>query len=42
MAKCETMDYFWCNKVIEGDKAFYDRADKVERLIVVPLKERLY
>lgn len=40
--ECETMDYFWCNKVIEGDKTFYDRADKVERLIVVPLKERLY
>lgn len=40
----ETMDYFWCNKVIEGDKAFYDRnfMDRVERLIVVPLKERLY
>lgn len=38
----ETMDYFWRNKVIEGDKAFCDRADKVERLIVVPLKERLY
>ena len=41
MAKCETMDYFWCNKVIEGDKAFYDRADKVKHLVVVPLKERL-
>ena len=42
--ECETMDYFWCNKVIEGDKAFYDRnfMDRVERLIVVPLKERLY
>ena len=40
--ECETMDYFWCNKVIEGDKAFCDRADKVERLIVIPLKERLY
>lgn len=40
----ETMDFFWCNKVIEGDKAFYDRnfMDRVERLIVVPLKERLY
>lgn len=38
----ETMDYFWRNKAIEGDKAFCDRADKVERLIVVPLKERLY
>lgn len=40
----ETMDYFWRNKVIEGDKAFYDRnfMDRVERLIVVPLKERLY
>ena len=40
----ETMDYIWCNKVIEGDKAFYDRnfMDRVERLIVVPLKERLY
>lgn len=42
--ECETMDYFWCNKVIEGDKAFYDRnfMDRVERLIVVPLKERIY
>ena len=42
--ECDTMDYFWCNKVIEGDKAFYDRnfMDRVERLIVVPLKERLY
>lgn len=42
--ECETMDYFWCNKVIEGDKAFYDRnfMDRVERLIVVPLKERPY
>ena len=42
--ECETMDYFWCNKVIEGDKAFYDRnfMDRVEHLIVVPLKERLY
>lgn len=41
--ECETMDYIWCNKVIEGDKAFYDRnfMDRVERLIVVPLKERL-
>lgn len=40
----DTMDYIWCNKVIEGDKAFYDRnfMDRVERLIVVPLKERLY
>lgn len=40
----ETMDYIWCNKVIEGDKAFYDRnfMDRVERLIVVPLKERPY
>lgn len=39
----DTMDYIWCNKVIEGDKAFYDRnfMDRVERLIVVPLKERL-
>lgn len=42
--ECETMDYIWCSKVIEGDKAFYDRnfMDRVERLIVVPLKERLY
>ena len=42
--ECETMDYFWCNKVIEGDKAFYDRnfMDRVEHLVVVPLKERLY
>ena len=42
--ECETMDYIWCNKVIEGDKAFYDRnfMDRVERLIVVPLKERPY
>lgn len=40
--ECETMDYFWCNKVIEGDKAFYDRnfMDQVKRLVVVPLKER--
>ena len=40
----DTMDYIWCNKVIEGDKAFYDRnfMDRVEHLIVVPLKERLY
>lgn len=40
----DTMDYIWCNKVIEGDKAFYDRnfMDRVERLVVVPLKERLY
>lgn len=40
----DTMDYIWCSKVIEGDKAFYDRnfMDRVERLIVVPLKERLY
>lgn len=38
----DAMDYFWSNKVIEGDKAFYDRnfMDRVERLIVVPLKER--
>lgn len=42
--ECDTMDYIWCNKVIEGDKAFYDRnfLDRVEHLIVVPLKERLY
>ena len=42
--ECETMDYFWSNKVIEGDKAFFNRdfMDKVEHLIVVPLKERLY
>lgn len=42
--ECETLDYFWCNKVIEGDKAFYDRnfMDRVEHLVVVPLKERLY
>ena len=42
--ECETMEYFWRHKVIEGDKAFYDRnfMDRVERLIVVPLKERLY
>lgn len=41
--ECDTMDYFWRHKVIEGDKAFYDRnfMDRVERLIVVPLKERL-
>lgn len=40
----ETMDYIWCNKVIEGDKAFYDRnfMDQVKRLVVVPLKEKLY
>lgn len=39
--ECETMDYFWCNKVIEGDKAFFNGyfMDKVERLVVVPLKE---
>lgn len=37
----ETMDYFWSNKVIEGDKAFYNSyfMDKVEHLVVVPLKE---
>lgn len=42
--ECETMDYFWCNKVIEGDKAFYNGyfMDQVKRLVVVPLKERLY
>ena len=42
--ECDTMDYFWRHKVIEGDKAFYDRnfMDPVEHLIVVPLKERLY
>lgn len=42
--ECETMDYFWIDKVIEGDKAFYNRnfMDRVERLIVVPLKERPY
>jgi len=40
----ETMDYFWCNKVIEGDKAFYNGyfMDQVKRLVVVPLKERPY
>lgn len=40
----ETMDYFWRNKVIEGDKAFYNGyfMDQVKRLVVVPLKERLY
>lgn len=39
----ETMDYFWRNKVIEGDKAFFNGyfMDRVECLIVVPLKERL-
>lgn len=39
--ECETMDYFWRHKVIEGDKAFYNSyfMDKVERLVVVPLKE---
>lgn len=42
--ECETMDYIWCNKVIEGDKAFYDRnfMDRVERLIVVPLDQRFF
>lgn len=42
--ECETMDYFWCNKVIEGDKAFYNGyfMDQVKRLVVVPLKERPY
>lgn len=42
--ECDTMDYFWCNKVIEGDKAFFNGyfMDKVEHLVVVPLKERLY
>ena len=42
--ECDTMDYFWCNKVIEGDKAFFNSyfMDPVEHLIVVPLKERLY
>ena len=40
----ETMDYIWCNKVIEGDKAFYNGyfMDQVKRLVVVPLKERPY
>lgn len=42
--ECETLDYFWCNKVIEGDKAFFNGyfMDKVEHLVVVPLKERPY
>ena len=42
--ECETMDYFWRNKVIEGDKAFYNGyfMDQVKRLVVVPLKERPY
>ena len=42
--ECETMDYIWCNKVIEGDKAFYNGyfMDQVKRLVVVPLKERPY
>lgn len=40
--ECETMDYIWSNKVIEGDKAFYNGyfMDQVKRLVVVPLKER--
>lgn len=39
----ETMEFFWSDKVIEGQKAIYTRdfMDPVERLIVVPLKERL-
>ena len=42
--ECDTMDYFWYNKVIEGDKAFFNGyfMDKVEHLVVVPLKERPY
>lgn len=40
----ETMEYFWKNRVIEGDKAFDNRdfMDPVERLVVGPLKKRLY
>ena len=39
----ETIEFFWSDKVIEGQKAIYTRdfMDPVERLIVVPLKERL-
>lgn len=42
--ECETMEFFWRDRVIEGDKAFFNRyfMDKVERLVVVPLKERIY
>lgn len=41
--ECDTMDYFWYDKVIEGDKAFFNSyfMDPVERLVVIPLKERL-
>lgn len=42
--ECETMEFFWRDRVIEGDKAFFNGyfMDRVERLIVVPLKERIY
>ena len=42
--ECDTMEFFWSNKVIEGDKAFFNGyfMDQVEHLIVVPLKERPY
>ena len=42
--ECDTMEFFWSNKVIIGQKAIYTRdfMDPVERLVVIPMDQKFF